>query len=149
MTEQHISIEDLRIRLTPGQQKAAELIVERDFNARVGQKKTTYGDIAAEVGITDRQLYTWRKDPNFTRYTAAISDNRLDQYRSLADSQLLKLVQGTSNNGLPSIKGLEMYYKLIGRMKDQPIVSISENKQPTMTREEAREELQKLNKFIN
>ncbi|ONK24353.1 hypothetical protein BLX87_05420, partial [Bacillus sp. VT-16-64] len=88
MSENYITFEELKQRLTPGQRLAAELIVANDF-APKGEKKTL-DQIAEEVGITDRQLYNWRQNPDFTRYMAAISDNKLDNYRSLADSQLIK-----------------------------------------------------------
>lgn len=140
-----ITFEDLKLRLKPGQRKAAQLMVNNDF-APKGEKKTLE-EIAAEVGITDRQLYNWRQNPDFTRYMAAISDGELANYRSLADSQLIKLIAGTSNNGLPAIKALELFYKLEGRLVDRSVVmSDDSNNNPTMTRAEASAELLKFRK---
>lgn len=136
-----ISFEDLKLLLTPRQRKAAEMLVANDF---AGKDRKTLEELSEEIGITRKQLYTWRQNPDFTRYVAAISDNKLEQYRSIADSQLLKLVKGTSNNGLPAIRGLELYYKLLGRMQEAPLVSIdNSDNRATMTRDEARKELDK------
>lgn len=147
MSENYITFEELKTRLKPAQRLAAELIVANDFAGK-GEKKS-FEQIAKEVGITDRTLYNWRQNADFTRYLAAISDNKLDQYRSIADSQLMKLVKGTSNNGLPSVKGLEMYYKLIGRMQDRQTLEVVEARRPTMTREEISEQLKELDKYVN
>src|SRR5699024_352930 len=117
-----LTYEDLKLRLTPAQRKAAELIVKNDF-APKGERKTL-GEIAEEVGVVQKTLYNWRQNPDFTRYVAAISDSELSNYRSLADSQLIKLIAGTSNNGLPAIRALELFYKLEGRLEDKRTVTI-------------------------
>ena len=147
MSENYITFEELKQRLTPGQRLAAELIVANDF-APKGEKKTL-DQIAEEVGITDRQLYNWRQNPDFTRYMAAISDNKLDNYRSLADSQLIKLIQGTSNNGVASIKALELFYRLNGRMQDRQTLVVEDSRKPTYSRDEISRGLEELNKYVN
>jgi len=147
MSEQQVSFEDLKLRLTPAQRRAAKLIVENDFAPK--GERVTLGDIAEELSIDKRTLYNWRQNPDFTRYLAAISDGELAQFRSLVDSQLMKLIKGTSNNGLPAMRALELYYKLEGRLVDRSVVTTDEKSgKPTMTRREASEELEKLNKFI-
>src|SRR5699024_10985780 len=110
----------LKLRLTPAQRKAAELIVANDF-APKGEKRTL-DEIAEEVGVDRRTIYNWRQSADFRRYMAAISDGELANYRSLADSQLIKLIKGTSNNGLPAIRGLELFYKLEGRLVERSVV---------------------------
>jgi len=147
VSENYVSFEDLKQRLKPGQRLAAELIVQNDFAPK--GEKMTLEQIAEQVGVTDRQLYNWRQDADFTRYMAAISDNKLDNYRSLADSQLIKLIQGTSNNGVASIKALELFYKLNGRMQDKQTVVMTDNRQPTYSRDEISRGLEELNKYLN
>lgn len=148
MSEHHITFEDLKLRLTPAQRRAAQLIVENDFAAK-GERKTL-GEIAEELSIDQRTLYNWRQNPDFTRYMAALSDGELATFRSLADSQLVKLIKGTSNNGIPAIRALELFYRLEGRLVERSVVTTDEKaKQPTMTRAEASEELERLNRYIN
>lgn len=143
-----VTFEELKLLLTPAQRKAAELIVANDF-APKGEKKNL-DDIAEEVGVDRRTLYNWRQNSDFTRYMSAISDNKLDNHRSLADSQLIKLIEGTSNNGIASIKALELFYKLSGRLEDKRTVTINEeNRKPTMTREEVSKGLADLEKYVN
>ncbi|WP_340083807.1 phBC6A51 family helix-turn-helix protein [Siminovitchia sp. FSL H7-0308] len=142
-----ITFDELKQRLKPGQRLAAELIVQNDFAPK--GEKMTLEQIAEQVGVTDRQLYNWRQDADFTRYMSAISDNKLDNYRSLADSQLIKLIQGTSNNGVASIKALELFYKLNGRMQDKQTVVMTDNRKPTYSRDEISRGLAELNKYVN
>jgi len=143
-----ITYEDLKLLLSAEQRHAAELIVANDF-APKGEKKNL-DEIAAEIGIDRRTLYNWRQNADFTRYMAAISDNKLDNHRSLADSQLIKLIAGTSNNGVASIKALELFYKLNGRLEDKRTVTINdEERKPTMTREEVSKGLADLERFVN
>src|SRR5699024_12024327 len=97
-----MTYEDLKLLLTAEQRNAAELIVANDF-APKGEKRKL-DEIAFEVGVDRRTLYNWRQNADFTRFMSAISDNKLDNHRSLADSQLIKLIAGTSNNGVASIK---------------------------------------------
>lgn len=113
----NITLEGLKAKLTPKQILAAELILENEFRAK-GDKRT-YDQIAEDAGCGVRTLYEWRQEPEFVRYLAVISDTKLDSYRSMADAQLVKLMNGTSNNGTPSIKALELYYKIIGKLVDK------------------------------
>lgn len=149
MSENYITFEELKTRLKPAQRLAAELLVTNEF-AKKGEKKT-FEQIAKEVGITDRQLYNWRQDPDFLRYYSAISDTKLDNFRALADSQLVKLIEGAfTNNGTPSIKALELYYKLSGRLQERKHVTFeNESRKPTMTRDEISEQLKELDKYVN
>lgn len=112
-----ITLEALKAKMTPKHLLAAELILENEFRAK-GDKRT-YEEIATEAGIAPRTLYNYRQEPEFVQYLAAISDTKLDGYRSMADAQLVKLMNGTSNNGTPSIKALELYYKIIGKLVDK------------------------------
>jgi len=147
MIENNISFEDLKLRLTPAQRKAAELIVANDFAPK--KQRKTLGEIAKEVGISDRQLYTWRQNPDFTRYVAASSDGELSNYRSLADSQLIKLIKGTSNNGLPALRALELFYKLEGRLQDKRTVTFDDvSGGKKLSRSDISKELEKLEDYI-
>lgn len=125
------SVGHLRAELTPSQQLAAELIVENDFMSRAESKRRTYEEMAIEVGVSRATIFTWKKNPMFTAYMQVVSDGKLAQHRAKADAMLLKLIDGTSNNGVGSIKALELYYKLEGRLVTRSeVVTHNNDKRP-------------------
>lgn len=111
------TLHELKAKLTPAQLRACELILEKEY-APKGEKKT-YAEIAEQIGIDTSTLYHWRQSADFVRYLATVSDTKLDSARAAADAQLMNLVKGTSNNGNASIKALELYYKLIGKLTEK------------------------------
>jgi hypothetical protein len=143
------TLQELRARLTDAQAKAAHLLVANSFANK--DEKRTLDDIAHECGITRMQLWRWRYDnPDFIRYVEALSDMRLAAYRDLADAQLVKLIQGTSNNGIPSIKALELYYRLAGRLVDRKQIEFDDNtNRPRLTAAEVAKGLDELNAMLN
>ena len=142
-----VTITELKRRLKPNQLAAAELIVANEF-AEKGARRS-YEEIAEEVGITARSLYEWRKNPDFIHYSAAISDSHLDSYRALADAQLIKLISGTSNNGLASIKALELFYKLNGKLVEKrEVVTHDTASAPRISGEELRKGIDQLTEMI-
>lgn len=148
MSGNYITFEDLKLRLTPAQRKAAELIVANDFAPK--DEKKTLEEIADEVRVDRRTLYDWRQNPDFTRYAAAITDNELDRGHSFVTGRLMWLIEnGASNNGVPPIKAIELYYKLTGRLVDRSVVMTNEDsRNPKITQEEINNELDKLDKLI-
>lgn len=130
------SLQQLTSQLTPQQLRAAELIVENEFENAISGTRKTYEEIANEVSVTRKTLTLWRKEPAFIEYAAYISAQHTASLRPLADSQLAKLVRGTSNNGVPYIKGLELYYKIAGVLVDRREVVYADQTKPTLTQEE-------------
>ncbi|MFJ8246201.1 phBC6A51 family helix-turn-helix protein [Peribacillus asahii] len=98
-----------------------------------------------------RTLYNWRKEPDFIRYCAWISETKLDTFRATADAQLIKLIEGTSNNGLASIKALELFYKLNGRLIDRREVVQTEESRGAkrISDDELQRGLDELNDMLN
>ncbi|MGC4378313.1 phBC6A51 family helix-turn-helix protein [Fictibacillus sp. Mic-4] len=142
------TLDDLKHGLTDQQLLAAQLLVSNEF---AGKEKRKLEEIAEEVGVSRVALWNWRKkDLRFIEYMSALSDITLDSYRSVADAQLMKLIKGTSNNGLPAIKALELYYKLSGRLVDKREIVTKENDAPVRkTKQEIAEELRKLDELLN
>lgn len=116
----------LKASLPPRKQLAAELLVDNDFASAAGGERRKLDEIAAEVGITRQSLHAWRKEPEFIAFMQSVSDSRLAQHRSKADAMLLKLIDGTSNNGLGSIKALELYYKIEGRLVNRSEITTTD-----------------------
>jgi hypothetical protein len=139
------NLDELETLVTPRQKKAAWLLVNNDISANVNGKKKTLEEIAAEVGVDVRTLYKWRhNDKNFIAYVNAISDISLYSFRQEADAMLKKLIRG-GNNGLGSIKALQLYYQMIGKLvgKSEKTVVI-DTKNNRLTDEQIREKLKEL-----
>lgn len=142
------TLEELRSQLTDTQAKAAHLLVQNSFANR--DEKKTLEEIAHECGVSRMQLYNWRQDIDFIRYKKALSEKHLASYRDLADAQLLKLVKGTSNNGVPYVKGLELYYKICGDLVDKKSIEFEDgSNRPRLTAKEVSEGLDELNAMLN
>lgn len=122
---------ELKAHLTAAEQHAILLIVENDFKTK---EKRTLAEIAKELGISERALYEWRQKPEFKELLGLTSDSFLMDKRNLVNAQLLKAIMGTSNNGIPSMKALELYYKLAGSLEDK--LTIKQEAQTTKATQE-------------
>lgn len=146
-----VTIEELKSALTTQQQKAALLINQNELAGQIEGGKKTYEDIAKEVGVDVRTLYHWRKhDRNFIAYQSAVADVTLHSFREEADAMLMKLIRG-GNNGLGSIKALQLYYQMIGKLvaKSETTIISEGQRKPRLTDEEVAEQLAELNHLIN
>lgn len=145
-----ITIEELKGRLTPQQQAAAHLLVANEF---AGKERRSQEELAEEIGISRQQLHSWRtKNNDFITYQAALSDMALESHRSFVDGQLMKLIRGTSNNGIPSVKAVELFYKLSGKLIEKREVvqhNTSQSKTTRITSEEVSRGLDELNDLLN
>jgi transcriptional regulator with XRE-family HTH domain len=142
------TLNDLKEHLTPQQQMAAHLLVANEF---AGKEKKSQEELAEEIGVSRQTLHNWRTDnADFIRYQSALTDMKLDSYRSLVDARLMTLIErGPSNNGIPSIKAIELYYKLSGRLVERKEISTnSEQEGRRLTQEEIAKGLEELNESL-
>jgi predicted DNA-binding protein YlxM (UPF0122 family) len=108
----------------PKKVKAAHLLVNNDY--AIKEETKSLDEIAEEVGVERRTLYNWRQEPIFLKYCEQLSEVKLIEFRSLVDSQLIKAIKGSSSNGIPSMKALDLYYKLSGRLVERSEVVAAE-----------------------
>jgi hypothetical protein len=145
------TLKELQENLTPQQQMAAHLLIANEF---AGKEKRTQEELSEEIGISRMTLHNWRtEDIDFIRYQAALTDMKLDSYRSLVDARLMTLIEkGPSNNGIPSIKAIELYYKLSGRLVERKEVTqfteLQTERPPRLSDEEVAQGLEELNKLL-
>jgi transcriptional regulator with XRE-family HTH domain len=142
------TLDELRDRLTPQQQMAANMYVANEF---AGKEKKTQDELAEEIGITRQGLHKWRTENlDFIRYQSALTEFKLESYRTLVDAKLISLIEkGPSNNGIPSIKAIELFYKLNGRLVDRSeVVTVASEATPRLTREEVTKGLDELNDML-
>jgi transcriptional regulator with XRE-family HTH domain len=145
------TLKELQENLTPQQQMAAHLLIANEF---AGKEKRSQEDLAEEIGISRQSLHNWKTENiDFIRYTAALTDMKLDSYRSLVDARLMTLIEkGPSNNGIPSIKAIELYYKLSGRLVERKEVTqfteLQTDRPRRLSDEEVAQGLEELNDLL-
>ncbi len=140
-----MDLRDLRQEITEEQAQAAVKLVENSF---AGRERKTLEEIAEELGISRTTLWTWSNDVNFIRYKEALADQLLRDNIDLANGQLLALIRGDfTANKTPSIKALELFYKLSGKLVDKKEIITNVDK-PKVSQNEIEQELAELGKGI-
>jgi transcriptional regulator with XRE-family HTH domain len=136
-------IKELEARLTPQQIKAAFLLVENDL--RDNGDKRTQEDIAEEVGVTYKTIWSWRKsNRNFIDYKNEIADDFLAEYRSGVYGQMMKLI----NSPQPSVKAISLYLQRYGLLTQKTLIETNENG-GSRTNEDLAKELEDLDDLLN
>lgn len=142
----------LESQLKPQQIRAAQLYVENGWGEVVpelGGKKTMQ-ELADTVGVARSTLYEWLKDESFVAYVNYLTDVQLESMRQVANIALMKAIRG-GNNGQPSVKALDLYYKRHGLLTN---VSVIEDRRDTAehkrkTDEEVRADIAALDALVN
>ncbi|MGO4372082.1 phBC6A51 family helix-turn-helix protein [Paenibacillus sp. MCAF20] len=142
---------ELEAQLKPHQIRAARMYVDNEWGEAVpelGGKKTMQ-ELAETIGIARSTLYEWLKDESFREYTNYLSDAQLDSMRTVANTALMKAIRG-GNNGIPSVKALDLYYKRHGLLTN---VSVIEDRRDTVehrrkTDEEVRASIAELDALL-
>ncbi|PEF46136.1 hypothetical protein CON22_13290 [Bacillus cereus] len=140
-----MDLRDLRQEITEEQAQAAVKLVENSF---AGRERKTLEEIAEELGISRTTLWKWSNDVNFIRYKEALADRLLWDNIDLANGQLLALIRGDfTANKTPSIKALELFYKLSGKLVDKKEIITNVDK-PKVSQSEVEQTLAELGKGI-
>lgn len=134
---------ELEAKLTPQQQKAAFLLVENDL--RDNGDKRTQEEIAEEVGVTYKTIWSWRKqNRNFIDYKNEIADDFLAEHRSGVYGQLMKLINGSQ----PSVKAIDLYLKRFGLLTEKQ-VNVTEDNSGSRSNEDLQKELADLDELLD
>ncbi|WP_019722278.1 phBC6A51 family helix-turn-helix protein [Heyndrickxia coagulans] len=144
-----ITTDELKERLTPQQLQAAELLVQNEF---AGKEKRTQEELAEEVGISRMQLYKWRTENTyFAEYVRRKADAKLNALSVMVDAKLVSLIDGSQwNNGIPSIRAIELFYKRFGLLVDRKeITAIDGQKPKRLTKEEVERGLNELSEMLS
>jgi Helix-turn-helix of insertion element transposase len=124
-------LKELEAKLTEQQRKAAYMLVENDLKPNKDESKLTYEEIAAEVGVSYKTLWSWRtRNRNFIAYKNEISDDFLSDKRSRVYGQLLKLIEGEQ----PSVKAIDLFMRRFGLLTEKSVI---ENVDANSARSEA------------
>ncbi|MGF0002904.1 phBC6A51 family helix-turn-helix protein [Bacillus altitudinis] len=109
----------LEAKLSFEKRKAALACVANEIVPEDGTKKTQ-AELAEELGISRMGLYRWRtQDPVFIEYMGLIADEMLASHQAEAYGVLLRAMRGKQ----PSMKAVELFTKLIGKLADRQIIT--------------------------
>lgn len=112
-------IKELEAKLTEQQKKAAYMLVENDIKSNKDVTKLTYEQIAEEVGVSYKTIWSWRtQNRNFIAYKNEISDDFLSDKRSRVYGQLLKLIDAEQ----PSVKAIDLFMRRFGLLTEKTVV---------------------------
>lgn len=77
----------------------------------------TIAKIAEELGVNDRTIYRWKKEPEFIAYTNELAERAMDAFLSEA----YKMIRDISTKGKSDsarLKALELLLKNRGKLTD-------------------------------
>lgn len=99
-------------QLRTEQVHAIALMVAQDVN------KLTMKEIATEVGVARSTLYEWKKDPDFTNELNKQAEAVQRAFLAEAYAELRGLIKGNGVSDGNKLKGLDLYLRNQGRLKD-------------------------------
>lgn len=135
--------DNLSESLTMQQQKAAYLLIENEMLPSSEQRDLE--DISKELGIDRTTLYRWRtQNQAFIEFKKEIAKDYLSDAVGIFAKQLIRSMEGT--NGAPSTKALDLYAKMMGFIKSEHSVEITQG--GAKTNEQITEELAKLDELL-
>jgi hypothetical protein len=135
----------LEAKLTEQQKKAAYMLVENDLKSNRDPLKLTYEQIADEIGVSYKTIWSWRtQNRNFIAYKNEISDDFLSDKRSRVYGQLLKLIEGEQ----PSVKAIDLFMRRFGLLTEKQI-TVTEDGSSSRSNEDLSQELKELDDLLD
>jgi hypothetical protein len=135
----------LEAKLTEQQKKAAYMLVENDLKSNRDPLKLTYEQIADEIGVSYKTIWSWRtQNRNFIAYKNEISDDFLSDKRSRVYGQLLKLIEGEQ----PSVKAIDLFMRRFGLLTEKQI-TVTEDGSSSRSNEDLAQELKELDDLLD
>lgn len=112
------------------QQRAAYLLIENEMLSRTDPEFKTQEEIAAEVGVDRATLWRWRKQNQaFIEFKKEVAKDYLGDAVGVFTKQLIRSMEGT--NGAPSQKALDLYAKMMGFIKNEHSVEVTQGGRST------------------
>jgi hypothetical protein len=134
----------LEAKLTEQQKKAAYMLVENDLKSNKDPLKLTYEQIADEIGVSYKTIWSWRtQNRNFIAYKNEISDDFLSDKRSRVYGQLLKLIEGEQ----PSVKAIDLFMRRFGLLTEKQIIA-TEDASGSRSNDDLAKELEELDDLL-
>jgi len=112
------------------QQRAAYLLIENEMLSRTDPEFKTQEEIAAEVGVDRATLWRWRKQNQaFIEFKKEVAKDYLGDAVGVFTKQLIRSMEGT--NGAPSQKALDLYAKMMGFIKNEHAIEVTQGGRST------------------
>ena len=108
-------------KLSDHEKRVAVIIAQNDLNHVRNRKSIS--EIAELAGYSERGLYHLRAKAEFQRFRGDIVTLSLNDAQTQATARLLEMVNGT-HTGTPSMKAIELLFKLTGRLSDKQELTI-------------------------
>lgn len=129
--------------LTVKQQQGAYLLIENEMAPTKEQRSQE--DLAGELGVDRATLYRWRtQNQAFIEFKKEIARDYLSDAVGTFAKQLIRSMEGT--NGAPSTKALDLYAKMMGFIKSEHSVEITQS--GAKTNEQISQELAELDAML-
>ena len=112
-------------RLEVRQQRAVYLLIENEMLSRSDPEYKTQEQIAEEIGVDRVTLWRWRKqDQAFIEFKKEVAKDYLGDSVGIFVKQLVASMEGT--NGAPSQKALDLFAKMMGFIKNEHSVEVTQ-----------------------
>lgn len=97
--------------LTETQRRCAEIFATNDIH------RMTIAEIAEELGVHERTLYRWKKDPEFIAYQNAIAERAMEDFLAETYTTLKQLLrEGKSEK--TKLEAIKLVLQNRGKLKD-------------------------------
>lgn len=115
--------DQLADQLSVQQQAAAYKLLDNEMKSKA--ERLTQEEMAAELNIDRATLYRWRKENQaFIEFKKEVAKDYMGDAVGIFARQLIASMEGT--NGAPSQKALDLYAKLMGFIKTEHSVEITQ-----------------------
>ena len=112
------------------QQRAVYMLIENEMLPKTDPEYKTQEEIAEAVGVDRTTLWRWRKqDQAFIEYKKEVAKDYLGDAVGVFAKQLIASMKGT--NGAPSQKALDLYAKMMGFIKNEHSVEVTQGGRST------------------
>ncbi|MFT4413206.1 phBC6A51 family helix-turn-helix protein [Fredinandcohnia humi] len=125
--------------LSAQQRRAAEILATNDLH------KMRMEDIAKEVGVNERTIYRWKKDPAFVEYQNEIAEHVMNDFLTETYNVLRTIVRsGRSDNA--KLKAIELVLKNRGKLTD--VAKVEARVEDTRSNEAIQNEIDELKRLL-
>lgn len=108
--------------LTVQQKQVAQMLVDNEFGLLSADgKKLSVDEVADRAGVARSTVFLWKKKAEFRAHMTSLAEEEFEANRAKVYAGVMKLIDG-GNNGLPSVRALDLYMRRYGLLTDKHVV---------------------------